>query len=114
MTNEIIIKINEELKAQGISATEAQIKSAVNEVMNKQELSEDALDNVAGGFNPLALLPYIPTIIDIVKKLGGGGKNADKKDSTPGIVQTNTNKTTNQQNNVNAPNDMKNNTINFK
>ena len=120
MTKEMITKVNEELKVQGINATEEQIKSAINEVMSKQELTEDALDNVAGGgVNPLKVVEKIPKVIDTVKKLLGG-KNEDKKDgggknnSTPGVVQTNTNTTTNQQNNVNAPNTMQNNTINFK
>ena len=120
MTKEIITKVNEELKVQGINATEEQIKSAINEVMSKQELTEDALDNVAGGggVNPLKVVEKIPKVIDTVKKLLGG-KNEEKKDgggknnSTPGVVQTNTNTKTNQQNNVNAPNTMQNNTVNF-
>ena len=74
---EIIAKVSEELKAQGINATPEQIESAISKVASKQELGADALDNVAGGFAPAAILPFIPTIIDTVKKIlpGGGGDN---------------------------------------
>lgn len=80
MTNkEIIAKVNEELKAQGINATNAQIETAINQVTAKQELTEDAMENVAGGVGPAAVIPFIPDIVDgvktIVKKVTGGDKD---------------------------------------
>ncbi|MBR1398329.1 MAG: hypothetical protein IJ563_12480 [Selenomonadaceae bacterium] len=74
---EVIAKVSEELKAQGINATPEQIESAISKVASKQELGADALDNVAGGFDPSSIIPMIPTVIDTVKKIlpGGGGDN---------------------------------------
>ena len=116
MTKEIISKVNEELKAQGINATEAQIESAVKKVMSKQELNKDAMENVAGGFNPVALLPYLPTIIKTAKELiGGGDKNEDNKDGGSQITktQTNQNEKSNQLVNVEGSNTQTTNTFNF-
>ena len=105
---EIIAKVSEELKAQGINATPEQIESAISKVASKQELGADALDNVAGGFAPAAILPFIPTIIDTVKKIlpGGGGDNksddkgGDDAGGSAGGGTTTTN-TVNQNNNTN-------------
>jgi hypothetical protein len=39
----------------------------------KAELSEESLEDVAGGVGPAAIVPFIPTIIDVTKKLINGG-----------------------------------------
>ena len=100
--NEIIAKVDAELKAQGINATSEQIESALSKVANKQELNADDLDNVAGGFNPAALIPYIPDAINTIKNLFG---DKDKKDgdggSGGGAGGDTTTNTLNQQNNTN-------------
>ena len=120
----MISKVSEELKAQGINASDAQIESALNEVMSKQELTEDAMENVAGGFNPLVLLPYIPTAIDLIKKVtGGGDKQEDKKDGGNSggnddsgkinVTQPNNNEKSNQLTNVTGDNTQNTNTFTF-
>ena len=48
-------------------------------------LNEKELNNVSGGFNPMVLIPLIPTIIDIGKKIFGKG---DSKDNTQNQTQT--------------------------
>ena len=47
--NELISKVSEELKVQGVNATDEQIESALKQIASKQELTEDAMENVAGG-----------------------------------------------------------------
>ncbi len=46
----------------------------------KNMINEKELNNVTGGFNPVVLIPYIPTIIDGVKKIFG--KNDNKTTDT--------------------------------
>ena len=75
--NELKAKVSAELKAQGINASDAQIEEALAKVASKQELTEDTLENVAGGGGLGDLVKYVPDAIDVVKKLLGGG---DKKD----------------------------------
>ena len=125
MTKEIISKVSEELKAQGINASDAQIESALNEVMSKQELTEDALDNVAGGgVDPSTIIKYAPAVIDVVKKvIGGGDKKEDKKDGGNSggndggdkinVTQPNNNEKSNQLTNVTGDNTQTTNTFTF-
>ena len=123
MTKEIISKVNEELKAQGINATEAQIEGAVKEVIGKQELTEDVLDNVAGGgIDPETIKKYAPQVIDIIKKIlpgsngdenKDGGNDDENKNGGTNITQNNKNEKSNQLVNVEGANTQTTNTFNF-
>lgn len=81
INNELKAKISEELKAQGINASDAQIEAAIAQVTSKQELTEDAMENVAGGVDPATIATLAPLAINFIKKLFGGG---DKKDGKGG------------------------------
>ena len=74
--DELKAKVSAELKAQGINASDAQIEEALAKVASKQELTEDTLENVAGG-GLGDLVKYIPDAIETIKNLfgGGGGNN---------------------------------------
>ena len=96
MNNELKAKISEELKAQGINASDAQIEAAIAQVTSKQELTEDAMENVAGGVDPVTVATLAPMAIDFIKKFFGGG---DKKDGKGGTNFSNTNDGGKQMNN---------------
>ena len=68
--NELKAKVSAELKAQGINASDAQIEEALAKTLSKQELTEDTLENVAGG----GFVKYVPDAVDFVKNLLGGGE----------------------------------------
>ena len=73
------------LAEQGLQVSTEEIKAALEAVAGasaKAELSEESLEDVAGGVGPAAIVPFIPTIIDVTKKLINGG-DKDKKDGTP-------------------------------
>ena len=78
MNNELKAKVSEELKAQGINASDAQIEAAIAQVTSKQELTEDTMENVAGGgLNPATIIKNAPKVIEAVKNIIGGGKKEE-------------------------------------
>ena len=94
------------LAEQGLQVSTEEIKAALEAVAGasaKAELSEESLEDVAGGVGPAAIVPFIPTIIDVTKKLINGG-DKDKKDgggtpapAAPGNTQENKNSHSAQQ-----------------
>lgn len=116
----------ESLKEYGVEANLEEVQAALEEVMklsaDKQELDEDSLGNVAGGFNPALLLPLVPYVVDgagkLIDKIKGNPKKPEQKPATPttapttttapegpGVNQTTTNNTNVvNQNNVNKDN----------
>lgn len=113
------------IKEYGVEASPEEVQAALEEIMQaadgRQELNEESLDSVAGG-NPAALIPLIPTVIDIgtrvIDKIKGGPKKQETKPAAPTTAPTTTtapagptiNQTTTHntqsvtQNNVNNPN----------
>ena len=83
------------IKEQGVEAEPEEVMAAMHELLqqadDKQELDVDAMENVAGGIAPAALIPLIPTVIDgittVVKKIKGDPK---KPESTPAAPATTT------------------------
>ena len=102
MKDELKAKVSAELKAQGINASDAQIEEAIAKTLSKQELTEDTLENVAGGGGLGDLVKYVPDAINFVKKLLGGGDKKDgggKDGGKGGPSYNNTNKGGKQMNN---------------
>ena len=110
------------IKEHGVKAEPDEVMAAMHELLqqadDKQELDVDVMENVAGGFAPAALIPLIPTGIDVINKLKGDPKKPENKPENkpaapatttapqgPTVQQTTTNN--NQivnHNNVNGPN----------
>ena len=100
-----LAELQELLKAEGVTATSEEIEAAIAELEKangKAEVSEEALEQVAGGFNPAPLIPLIPPIIKQVKKWINGEpkKDAPKpaQPTQPGLNQNNSDNKGAQQN----------------
>ena len=110
------------IKEQGVEAEPEEVMAAMHELLqqadDKQELDVDAMENVAGGIAPAALIPLIPTVIDgittVVKKIKGDPKKPESTPAAPATTTapqgptvqqttTNNNQIVNH-NNVNGPN----------
>ena len=78
--NEMISKVSEELKAQGVNATDEQIENALKQIASKQELTENEIENVAGGALWEYLIPGYRLYAagrDIANLIKGDDKPAD-------------------------------------
>jgi hypothetical protein len=110
------------IKEQGVEAEPEEVMAAMHELLqqadDKQELDVDAMESVAGGIAPAALIPLIPTVIDgittVVKKIKGDPKKPESTPAAPATTTapqgpavqqttTNNNQIVNH-NNVNGPN----------
>ena len=128
--NELISKVSEELKVQGVNATDEQIESALKQIASKQELTEDALDNVAGGAWWEYLIPGyrvyagVRDIVNVVKgdnkptenggdSNGGGNSGGNDDGGKINVTQPNNNEKSNQLTNVTGPNTQNTNNFTF-
>ncbi len=88
------------LKEQGLEVSTEDIKAALEAAASagKAEVSEEDLENVAGGIGPAALIPLIPTAIGLVKKLLPGKDKPAEKPANPAAPATPAGPTNNQTN----------------
>jgi len=83
-----LAELQELLKAEGVTATGEEIEAAIAELekaSGKKEVSEEALEQVAGGgFNPIRIIPIIGPVIDtVIDLVKGKPKKEDPKPTQP-------------------------------